>query len=68
MKVAAIWARVSTQDQRELSLDGQVERVKAKLEEQGYIVPPERILAVDWTSMNLYACPQESLWLRLGQH
>ncbi len=57
MKVAAIWARVSTQDQRELSLDGQVERVKAKLEGLGYVVPPERILAVDWTSLNLYACP-----------
>ncbi len=57
MKVAAIWARVSTSDQRELSLDGQVERVKAKLEALGYVVPPERILKVEWSSMDLYSCP-----------
>jgi len=58
MPTAAIWARVSTTDQRELSLDGQVERVKAKLEGLGYQVPPVCILKVDWTSLDLYSCPQ----------
>jgi len=64
MKLAAIWARVSTQDQRELSLDGQVERCKAKLESLGYVAPQERILAVDWTSLDLYSCPQFQELLR----
>ena len=58
MKVAAIWARVSTQDQRELSLDGQVERVRVKLEDLGYQVPPDMIFRTDWTSLDLYSCPQ----------
>src|SRR3990172_6372953 len=40
MKTAAIWARVSTSDQRDLSLEGQVERCLAKLESLGYLGPP----------------------------
>ncbi len=58
MKLAAVWARVSTHNQSELSLESQVERAKAKLESQGYTVPPDMVLAVDWTSMDLYACPE----------
>lgn len=57
MKVAAIWARVSTGGQRELSLDGQEDRARAKLEGLGYFVPAERILKVDWTSLDLFHCP-----------
>ncbi|MBU2009145.1 MAG: recombinase family protein [Chloroflexi bacterium] len=70
MKIAAVWARVSTQDQRELSLKGQVERCRTKLESLGYLVPPERILAVDWTSLDLYACPQFRelrRWVKAGE-
>ena len=69
-KVAAIWARVSTEGQRELSLDGQVGRVRTKLEEIGYVVPPERVLAVDWTSMDLLSCAAfQTLrqWITNGQ-
>ena len=53
---AAIWTRVSTHDQRELSLDAQEEAVRSVLESQGYVVRPEHVLKVDWTSMHLMAC------------
>jgi len=56
MKVAAIWARVSTEAQQDLSLDGQVEKVKAKLEAMGYI--PQYVFKVVWTSTNLQPCPE----------
>lgn len=60
-KIAAIWARISTPEQE--SLPSQITRAKAKLEDAGYIVPPERILAVDWTSLDLFNCPE---FLRLA--
>ena len=56
MKIAAIWARVSTQGQQDLSLDGQVERVKGKLEDMGYIL--QHVFKVVWTSTNLRPCPE----------
>ena len=55
-EIAGIWARVSTDIQQ--SLDSQVARAKSELEKRGYIVPPERILKVDWTSLDLEHCPQ----------
>lgn len=55
---AAIWARVSTPDQRELSPDSQEAAVKPVLEAQGYTVAPEHVIKVDWTSLDLMACPQ----------
>ncbi len=55
-KMAAVWARVSTEPQQ--SLDSQVARAKAELEKQGYIIPEERILKVDWTSLDLFSCPE----------
>ncbi len=54
-KIAAIWARVSTSEQT--SLPDQVARAKEKLEEKGYTVPQDRILAVEWTSLDLFNCP-----------
>jgi site-specific DNA recombinase len=65
MKTAAIWARVSSQGQRDLSLDGQVERVKGKLESIGYI--PQHIFKVVWTSTNLQPCPEFQELRRLIQ-
>lgn len=56
MKVAAIWARVSSPGQQELSPEGQVERVKSKLEGMGYI--PQYIFKVVWTSTDLKPCPE----------
>jgi hypothetical protein len=58
MRLAAIFARVSTPGQREISLDTQVDRASSKLQAQGYHVPPDRILKVDWTSLDLFNCPQ----------
>jgi len=55
-EIAGIWARVSTDIQQ--SLDSQVARAKTELEKRGYMVPPERILKVDWTSLDLFHCPQ----------
>lgn len=70
MKTAAIWARVSGPGQRELSLESQTERNKAILEGRGYVLPPERILKVDWSSPYLDSCPQfQELrrWIRAKQ-
>lgn len=56
VKPAAIWARVSTQGQAETSLPSQISRCKEKLEQEGYSVT--HTLAVDWTSLDLFSCPQ----------
>jgi hypothetical protein len=54
-KIAAIWARISTPEQE--SLESQIGRATLELENKGYTVPPDRILAVDWTSLDLFSCP-----------
>lgn len=56
VKPAAIWARVSTHDQREASLPSQIDRCKAKLEEEGYTIA--QTLFADWTSTDLFGCPE----------
>jgi len=55
-EIAAVWARVSTEPQQ--SLDSQAARSKSELEKRGYVVPPDRILKIDWTSLDLLSCPQ----------
>src|SRR3972149_707715 len=55
--LAAIWARVSTHDQRELSPDTREMLVRRALEAEGYQVPSEYVLKVDWTSLDLLSCP-----------
>ena len=68
--IAAIWARVSTHDQRELSLDSQVSAVRRILVERGYEVPDWAVLKVEWTSTDLLACPAfQSLlaWVDAGR-
>ena len=68
--IAAIWCRVSTHDQRELSLDSQEITVRRILEAEGYTVPPQYVFKVDWTSLDLMACPQFQLlrqWITNGQ-
>ncbi len=57
-KTAAIWGRVSTHDQRELSLDSQEAAVRKALETRGFKTPVQYVLKVEWTSMDLMACPQ----------
>ena len=68
--IAAIWCRVSTHDQRELSLDSQEIAVRPILEAEGYTVPSQYILKVDWSSLDLMACPQFQLlrqWITEGK-
>ena len=57
-KVAAIWCRVSTSDQRELSLDSQEVAVRKALKDQGYDTPAEYVLKVDWSSLDLMSCTE----------
>ena len=56
-KIGAIWARVSTNNQKEISPDGQVERVRGMLEGLGITVPPENVFKVVWSSTDLRTCP-----------
>lgn len=55
-RTAAIWARVSSKGQEELSPEGQAERVKGTLEKLCYV--PQYIFTVTWTSTNLKSCPE----------
>ena len=67
-RIGAVWARVSTEPQQ--SLDSQAARAKTELEKKGYIVPPDRILKVDWTSLDLFNCPQFKKlreWIKNGE-
>ena len=61
-KIAAIWGRVSGPEQQ--SLPSQVAEVKTWLESQGWTVPSERILTVDWTSTDILRCPEMLTLLR----
>mgnify|MGYP001261009512 CR=1 FL=1 len=67
--IAAIWCRVSTSDQRELSLDAQEKAVRQALAQAGFETPSKYLLKVDWTSLDLMACPQFQLlqkWITTG--
>ena len=67
-KIAAIWARISTPEQ--MSLGNQTSRAKEKLEKEGYVVPSDRILAIDWSSPELSDCPefqQLQGWIQRGE-
>jgi len=55
-KKAAIWARVSTHDQKETSLPSQIDRCKERLLEAGYTIT--HLFQTDWSSMDLFSCPQ----------
>ncbi len=69
-RVAAIWCRVSTDGQRELSLDSQEAAVRKVLEAQGYETPPDNILKVDWSSLDLMSCPEFQMlrgWIADGK-
>jgi len=55
--IAAIWCRVSTSDQRELSLDAQEKAVRQALAQAGFETPSKYLLKVDWTSLDLMAFP-----------
>ena len=58
IKVAAIWCRVSTNSQTELSLDSQELAVRKAVESQGYEVLEKYVLKSDWSSMDLMSSPE----------
>jgi len=60
-KVGAIWAIVSSPGQT--SLPDQVARAKVELEKHGFTVPEEFIITTEWTSLDLFSCPE---FLRLA--
>lgn len=68
-KIAAIFARVSSPGQEAQSPEGQVAEVKPWLEEQGWIVPEDKIVKVVWSSLDMLRCPETELllnWARNG--
>jgi len=56
VKPAAIWARVSTHDQRETSIPSQIDRCEALLEQEGFTA--SHTLCADWASLDLFSCPE----------
>jgi len=57
MKTAAIWWRVSTDDQREIIPDTQTGEALALAEREGYNVPPEIIIGTDWNGLSVWNSP-----------
>lgn len=56
LKSAAIWARVSTPGQKELSPEGRVDRARALLESKGY--EARYVFKTVWTSTDLEPSPE----------
>jgi len=54
---AAVWWRVSTDDQREISSETQIHEAKAMAAEEGYTVPDEYVLGTDWHSLSVWDSP-----------
>lgn len=54
---AAIWWRVSTDDQRETSPETQIQDALKLADEEGFNVPPEYILGTDWHSLSVSESP-----------
>ncbi len=68
--IAAVWWRVSTSAQMELSPETQVAKARAVLESKGYMVLPEKVIGADWTSLEISACiPFQTLqrWVVNGE-
>ena len=59
MKTAAIWWRVSTDDQKEISPDAQTSAALALAEQEGCLVPPEYIIGTDWASLSVWDKPAD---------
>ena len=58
MKTAAIWWRVSTDDQKEISPDTQTGAARDLAEQDGYTIPPENIIGTDWGSLSVWDSPE----------
>ena len=58
MNTAAIWWRVSTDDQKEISPDTQTGAARDLAEQDGYNVSPENIIGTDWGSLSVWDSPE----------
>ena len=67
-KIAAIWWRVSTKSQTELSPETQINGAKEALDAEGYCVPNEFIIGADWHSLSILDCPQMETLLDWARH
>ncbi len=56
-KIGAIWWRVSTEDQREISPETQTREALALAGNDGFHVPEENILGTDWESLSVWDSP-----------
>ena len=54
---AAVWWRVSTDDQRETSPETQIQAALELARQEGYDVPGENILGTDWQSLTVWDSP-----------
>ena len=57
---AAIWWRISTDDQREISPDTQIQVALAPARQEGYQVAPHHIVGTDWASLEVWHSPPMS--------
>ena len=57
-EIAAIWCRISTVGQGELSPESQEDRVRQVLEAKGFEVPSHYVFKVEWSSLDLESCPE----------
>jgi site-specific DNA recombinase len=55
--LAAIWWRVSTEAQKEISPDTQVKEALALAQTEGYEVPQDYIIGTDWHSLSVWESP-----------
>lgn len=56
-KQAAVWWRVSTDDQRDTSPETQIREALTLAKDDGYQVPEEFILGTDWHSLSVWESP-----------
>ena len=57
MNKAAVWWRISTDDQKEISPDTQTGAALALAGQEGYDVAPENIIGTDWGSLSVWDSP-----------
>jgi site-specific DNA recombinase len=57
MMKAAVWWRVSTDTQKEISPDTQINEAMALAQTEGYEVPQEYVIGTDWHSLSVWDSP-----------
>ena len=68
--IGAVWWRISTKAQADMSPETQILEAREMLEAEGYSVPQDRVIGADWHSLAVLDCPEmETLlsWVRHGE-